>query len=239
MIFRTVLFATALAVSCSRVALAGDIALTTLEWPPYSGADLSDGGLSVKAAKAAADANGDTITWTVLPWQRAVQSGLEEDGFLGYFPEYYSEGLTGTCAFSDSLGDSPLGFVERSDDPLEWTTLEDLAAYSIGTVQGYVNTEAFDAMAAEGKLTIEAVADDVTNLRKVAAGRIKAAVIDRNVMEYLIENDASLTDEAGTLRFNDHLLENKTLHVCFRQSPEGLAALERFNGGLAKVGAAK
>jgi polar amino acid transport system substrate-binding protein len=238
MVFRSVFFVTALVLSCSRITLAEDMALTTLEWPPYSGADLAGGGLSAQAVKAAGDANGDAITWTVLPWQRAVKTGLEDPGFLGYFPEYYSEGLTDKCAFSDSLGDSPLGFVERVDDPLEWTTLKDLTVYSLGTVQGYVNTENFDTMVADGSLSVEAVVDDVTNLRKVAAGRIKAAVIDRNVMEYLIENDPSLKEQAGALRFNDHLLENKPLHVCFRKSPEGLAALERFNGGLAKRGAA-
>lgn len=233
-VMRTLSVAAVLA-ALTAPALAADLHLTTLEWPPYSGAGLTDMGASVAVARAAAEASGDALKVEVLPWQRAVQTGLEQPGYVGYFPEYHSAELEATCAFSDSLGDSPLGLVERAAEPVAWQTLDDLKPHVIGTVQGYVNTADFDAMAASGALKVEPVVDDLTNLRKVGGGRIPAAVIDRNVMAYLLKHEASLADAAGVLQFNGRLLENKTLHVCFRKDADGLAARDRFNAGLAKI----
>lgn len=214
---------------------AADIRLTTLDWPPYSGSGLPELGASSAVVARAAAAAGDTFSAEVLPFQRAVKVGLEDAGFVGYYPEYHSKDLEATCAFSGPLGTSPLGLVERKAQPLTWKTIDDLKGHTIGVVQGYVNTAEFDAKAADGTLTVEAVVDDATNLRKVAAGRIPAAVIDRHVMNYLLKNDPALAPLAGTLQFNPVMLERKTLHVCFRKSPEGTAARERFEAGLAKV----
>lgn len=227
--------AAALVVASMGPGLAEELKLTTLEWPPYSGSGLPEGGTAVSTASAATAKTGDTLVHEVLPWQRAVQTGLEQPGYAGYFPEYKSASLEETCAFSDSLGDSPLGLVERKDAPLAWNAVSDLGAYTIGTVKGYVNTAEFDSLAEAGSLKVEPTTDDLTNLRKVAAGRIDAAVIDRNVMDYLLQNESSLAEAAGALQFNDKLLENKTLHVCFRKDADGMAALERFNEGLAAL----
>lgn len=206
--------------------------LTSLDWPPYSGEALDEGGLSVKVARAAFEAAGHSMEVVFLPWQRAVATGLGE-GYVGYFPEYYSPELAEEkCAFSAKMGSGPLGFVESTSAPVEWTTLDDLAGLEIGTVSGYVNTPEFDARAADGRLSVQPANDDLTNVRKVAAGRLDIAVIDSNVLRWLVDQNPDLD---GQVQMNGTLLADKELFVCFQKSPAGDAAREAFNAGLGQI----
>ncbi len=211
------------------------IKLTSLEWPPFSGVQLPGLGASVAVARAAFGAVGTALETEFYPWQRAVKTGLETSGYAGYFPEYYSEELTNKCLFSKPAGESPLGFVERKDAPVVWNSLDDLASLAIGTVNGYVNTDDFDKRAGDGRLQVEPVVDDITNIRKVANERVRLAVIDRNVFEYLLMTDPSLADIRSKVQFNAHPLEIKKLYICFRKDSTGMAAKRDFDEGLGKI----
>ena len=211
------------------------IKLTSLEWPPFSGTQLPGLGASVAVTRAAFGAAGIGLELEFYPWQRAVKTGLESPGYAGYFPEYFSESLKGQCLFSDPAGQSPLGFVERKDAPVVWNTLNDLTKVTIGTVAGYANTDEFDRLVKDGKIKVEAVVDDITNIRKVASSRVRLAVIDRNVLDYLLSSEPSLADVKRKLQFNEHALEMKKLYVCFRKDAIGVAAKQRFDDGLSKI----
>ncbi|GEO80487.1 substrate-binding periplasmic protein [Pararhodospirillum oryzae] len=206
--------------------------LTSLDWPPYSGATLPDQGYSVKVAREAFAAMGHALEVEFYPWKRAVQTGLGE-GYVGYFPEYHSDDLAaGACAFSDPAGSGPLGLVESTRAPLAWTTLDDLKGRHIGVVSGYVTTPGLAERARAGTLVLEAVTDDLTNIRKVAAGRIDAAEIDANVMTWLVDQNPELK---GSVQMSPHLLDKKKLYVCFQKTETGSMARSIFNEGLKKI----
>lgn len=212
------------------------IRLASLDWPPFSGADLPDGGATIAVARAAYAAVGVTLEVVFAPWARVMRlaQGGEED-VVGYLPEYArADAPWSRC--SASIGESPLGFVERADAPVAWRRLDDLKGRPIGVVRGYANTEAFDRMAADGALITEPVRDDVTNLRKIAGGRLGLAVIDRHVMAHLLADNPDI--RASALRFNANVLENKTLHVCFSKDEAGAHAFALFAEGLARIDAA-
>ncbi len=211
------------------------MSLTSLEWPPYTGADLVDDGASAKVVREALTSAGMDLQVRFFPWQRAVQTAQQDANFIGYFPEYHAESIEVDFLFSDPIGTSPLGFIENTDKPVTWAALNDLKPHTIGVVSGYVNTAEFDAMMESGQLKTDPVTDDATNIRKVAAGRIDLAVMDRNVFLYLLRTDPELRNLEGKLRFNDRLLEIKKLYVCLRKSPEGETALNKLNEGLAKI----
>ncbi len=227
--------AAALALLQTPAQAADSYSLTTLEWPPYTGESLAENGASVKVAKAAFDAVGATLEVKFFPWQRAVNTAKTDANFIGYFPEYYAASIEEEFIFSDKMGSSPLGFIELKANPVTWSSLDDLKGKTIGVVSGYVNTEEFDAQMASGELTTEGVSDDATNIRKVAGGRIDMAVIDKNVYEYLISTNPELQSLASTIQFNDKLLEDKGLFVCFRKSPEGEQAAAAFNQGVKMI----
>ncbi|MBO9473793.1 transporter substrate-binding domain-containing protein [Shimia sp. R10_1] len=229
------LLSLAVAAVVAPAAYAEAVKLTTLEWPPYVMADGS--GASSEAVISTFAAAGDTATVQVFPWNRAVNLAAKDPAWIGVYPEYYdstadAEASGDRCLYSASFGKSPVGFVHRSDNAFDWSGHGDLSAYKIGVVQGYLNEETFDAMVADGRLKVDAGPTDASNLSKVAAGRIDAAVIDRNVFEHLIATEASLADHAGALTFHAVPLAEHDLHVCFENSDAGRAARDRFNGSL-------
>ncbi|BAI74553.1 hypothetical protein AZL_a10220 (plasmid) [Azospirillum sp. B510] len=211
-------------------AKADTVRLTTLEWPPYSGS-LPDNGFSAIVVREAFKAMGHNVEIEVLPWQRAVHNAKEEPGVVGYFPEYPAD-LDG-FSLSESIGESPLGLIVPAGASISDTTPAGLARLKLGVVSGYVNAKPVTEAITAG-LKPEAVVDDATNIRKVAAGRIQAAEIDRYVFSYLMRNSADLQPLQGKVEFGP-ALESKTLHVAFNTKPEGRKWAAIFAEGLKKI----
>lgn len=212
---------------------------TTLEWPPHVEADGS--GPAAAIISAAFALKGQPVIIEVHPWNEAVRLAAEVPGYAGVFPEYYSatadaEAGGQRCLFSHPFGSSPIGFAERRDSPLHWETLGDLAGYRIGTVRGYNNEAMFDLLAATGKITTVISASDEQNLRWLAEGRVSAAVIDKQVFEYLLSNSQDLQEAAGTLQLNSRMLANPEFHICFQNSGDGRKAREVFEEALCQTG---
>lgn len=176
--------ALALGLSLSASAYADTFQLNSLDWPPYTGAKLPEQGTSAKAVKEAFGKGGHKVSVKILPWQRAVDTAKSDPSIVGYFPEYYDASLD--CVFSDPIGTGPLGFAQNSSKPISWQNLDDLKGLRIGVVAGYVNTAEFDERASKGQLNADATQSDEQNLIKLANGRLDLAVIDRNVMDYLL-----------------------------------------------------
>lgn len=216
--------------------VAETVTLTSLEWPPYSGEKLPDGGASVAVARAAFAAMGHELVVEFYPWSRAVKMAQDAGKkYAGYFPEYYADSVAQEFHFSDAMGTGPLGLVEPVAKPVQWTKVEDLSAYTIGVVQDYVNTTEFDTLAAQGKIKTQTVTSDSQDIMKVYGGRVDAAVIDKNVLNYLSKNDAQIQSISSKVQFNAHLLEDKQLFICFRKDDMGKKWQQIYNEGLKKI----
>jgi polar amino acid transport system substrate-binding protein len=210
--------------------------LTSLDWPPYASKSLPQQGASVAVASAAFKAMGYKLVVEFLPWSRAVNEAKNPSSqYMGYFPEYYSNDVAKEFTYSQPMGSGPLGFVEQSGQAITWNTLSDLKGKRIGVVQDYVNTEEFDGLVASGKLRVSAVVSDSKNLRKIINNRLDVAVIDRNVMGYLFKHDKSLKGEDGKAHFQDKLLEDKKLYICFKKNKMGQQMADIYNQGLKKI----
>jgi polar amino acid transport system substrate-binding protein len=212
------------------------IRLTSLEWPPYSGKDLPQQGSSVAIARKAFAAMGYTLEVTFFPWSRAVALAKDKNSqFAGYFPEYYAQDTAEQFIYSKEIGSGPLGFAERIDNSISWSTLTDLAPYDIGIVQDYINTKDFDVLARSNALTTSITINDTNNLKKLVSSRIDLAVVDKNVMEYLFTTDPSLMRKAHLAQFNKQLLEEKKLYICFKKTERGQQYSELLSQGLQQI----
>ncbi|WP_159084468.1 substrate-binding periplasmic protein [Dongshaea marina] len=172
------------------------------------------------------------------PWNRAVNLAKTNKKYAGYFPEYYAKDLEKDFIFSKPFGKGPLGFAELKSKPVPWSSLDDLKGMKLGTVAGYVNTQAFDDMVASGGLKADAARSDMANLQKVGAGRIQLAVIDENVMHYLLKTEPALKRYADKIGFNAKVLEDKKLYVCFRRDGADMQMIDAFNKAVDAVNAA-
>lgn len=208
--------------------------LTSLDWPPYT-ISSEPHGATEEVVRQAFKAAGYTLVVDYLPWNRAVTNAKTDPKYVGYFPEYYSKEAEADFVFSRPVGVGPLGFAERKADPVSWSSLDDLKETVIGTVSGYVNTDDFDNRVKDGRLKVDEARTDALNLRKLDAGRIRLAVIDKNVMEHLLKAEIDLASAAASLQFNGKMLENKDLFICFRNDAKGQEMAKIFNEGLAKI----
>ncbi|MEH6347071.1 MAG: transporter substrate-binding domain-containing protein [Bermanella sp.] len=211
--------------------------MTSLEWPPYSGEKLSRQGVTVATTKAIFKAMGYELVVDFYPWSQAVKLGLDKNSkYLGYFPEYYSSELDKTCNFSETVGSGPLGFAQLKSKPVNWTSLDDIAKLSrVGVVQDYVNSAEFDKRVREGNIKTEAVTSDLENLKKLAANRVPIIVIDKYVLEYLLENSLELQEYKNKIEFNEKLLEDKYLYLCFKNTPQSKTIKKAFDKGAHRV----
>lgn len=207
------------------------VKLTTLDWCPYTCVTAPDGGFSTVIVKEAFKAVGYKAEVEFLPWQRAVLMAKEAKDVVGYYPEYPAEveGFT----LSPAIGTGPLGLIMRKGASVPAPTVEGLKALKLGTVTGYINSALVTAAIAAG-LKPEAVSDDVTNIRKLAAGRIDAAEIDQFVFGHLLKSDPKLADVRNEVVFALPL-QDESLHVAFNKSDYGKKMAAIFAEGLAKI----
>lgn len=212
------------------------VRLASLDWPPFSGPALSDKGAVTAVVRAAFAAIGRRVEVTFYPWNRAVAMTRAGRGADGYFPEYDSPDTRREFVLSVSLGSSPLGFAERTDTPIVWSTLDDLRGRRIGVVDGYTNTDEMDFRIAQGLLSVDSAGSDLINLKKLLGRRIDLAVIDRAVMNDLLRAVPELG--TGRLRFNPRPLGDKTFHVAFRRNARGEVLAAQLAEGLGRIDAA-
>jgi polar amino acid transport system substrate-binding protein len=231
-----VLFAAGLALAGPLRVKADSVTVTTLEWPPYTSAELPLGGATTEVVRQAFAAAGLDIEVEILPWKRAISVAKDDPDAVAYYPGYHCHHVEGFVP-SDPVGNGPLGFAENVNSPVTWTSVDDLGEQKlkIGTVLGYANTDEFDQKAGTGWIKAIPAPDDVTNLRKLVRQRIDLAVIDKLVLSYLLATEPTLKGDANLLRFNSQTLAEKTLYLCFTDDGKGRALRDRFNGGLAKI----
>jgi polar amino acid transport system substrate-binding protein len=232
---RALVLACLLAGGSTALAEPKTVRLTSLEWPPYAGAELPDQGASVVVVREAFKAMGYGVQVDFFPWSTAISKVTTDIEYSGYFPEYLSKEVSSNFHCAGSIGNSPLAFAQRRDKPIAWKSLDDLSTVPIGVVQDYVNTEAFDARVAQNRLKAEISPTDTSSLLKLELNRIDLAVIDSNVFDYLRQSVPQLKRAQGSLELNPKILEMKKLFVCFKRTPEGLRWSKLLSEGLRKI----
>lgn len=208
------------------------ISLATSLWPPYNDASLPGQGMNTELVRLVFARMGITLFPRFLPYERAMLYGLNEPGFLGYFPEYKSSQVLQRCLLSDPIGESPLVLARRVDFPFQYDQPASMLSYSVGVVSGYTNVEEFDRNVANGLQRVEFAKDDEANLYKLLFKREDLAIIDSRVMDWLLTHSDKLKPYARMLVKVEPVLDMQPLYVCFRPNLQGRQLQQRFNAAL-------
>ncbi|WP_168224746.1 substrate-binding periplasmic protein [Rhodoferax aquaticus] len=207
--------------------------VTSLDWQPFSGKALPEGGAGIAVLRAALKAEGIELEVQFYPWTRAIETAKDAT-YAGFYPAWPEDVPAGFSA-SAVVFKSPVGLVEPKSKPLTWTKLEDLKGKKIGTVQDYGNTPEFMKLIKDGVIKTEIVSDDLTNVKKVAGERIDAAFIDLANLDYFLKNDAK--DLASKVQANKKVIDTKDLVLAVNGSFSNKKAAAILNSGLAKINA--
>ena len=222
-----IILQTLLVLAGIQMVQAEKVVLTTLDWEPYIGKKLDNGGFVAEIATEAFKRGGYDLEIKYYPWARTKMMAVNGE-VDGYFPEYYAEDLKEHSLLSDPFEGGPVGFFKRTGSPITYSTLEELKDCKIGVVRGYVNEENFDAA---DYLKKEEVKDDLTNIKKLLAERIDLFVGDKFVGFYLLQQN--MPHMVGQMQFIEPALANMNLYVCVsKKTADADKKQAAFNAGL-------
>jgi polar amino acid transport system substrate-binding protein len=198
------------------------------EWPPFVTPTLPEDGMSGALMRATLDRLGYEARIDYFPWKRAMELGLHDSRYAGLLAVWRSAEREKTCHFSVPIGSTLTVLAYLKDKPVRASRLDDLRGVRVGTVAGYSNGEEFDALAARQQLDVEEGVNDETNVRKLLARRFPAMLIERRVLRHLLATRIAAADR-DRIAVNERLFAERSVHVCFKRSPEGLAQQRAFN----------
>jgi polar amino acid transport system substrate-binding protein len=195
----------------NALALADEVRLVTLEYPPYTTQSHANGGSMIELTRRAFAVSGHTAIIKFRPWARALKEMREGkyDGILPLWPEDITAAKLDVVA-SRALAYSELGFFVRKDAPLTFSALEQLKGQRAGVARGYNYP---DRIMNSGIVTEEA-ADDLTNLRKLAAKRFNLVVLEQQVGQNLLTQNPELQEK---IAWQGQTLASVPLLIGFRQ----------------------
>jgi polar amino acid transport system substrate-binding protein len=194
-------------------------------------------GLANDIVKAAFAAGGVEIELQVLPYERAKQLVIKGTAVacfsMSWQPEYQgvialAERPLFVCAtdYFQNLG-KPMASKQES---------EITARIVVGTVVGYEYPPSVRRLQSQGLLTLEASPSEELNLRKLAAGRVDAALINHDAfktIDFLIDR----AKVAGKVGLAFHCGELGSFIGFSQLNPRGPWARERFDAGYRLIAA--
>lgn len=180
---RTVLAALLLLTLPAARAAAGEkLVVVSSNFEPYFGESLAELGPIARLTRMALENAGYEVDLRIVPWARVLKEGAagKIDVIFGMWRSQEREAWV---AFSAPLVDNEIGLYKRRGDPLTFSSLGDLkaAGVAVGAVRGYANPPAVQ----RSGVTLDEASDDEANLRKLLAGRVKVALMDKGIGAFL------------------------------------------------------
>jgi polar amino acid transport system substrate-binding protein len=204
------------------------IRLAAEEWPPFVTPTLPDDGVSAAMTRAVLDRLGYRARIDYFPWKRAMDIGLRDTRYAGLLVVYRTAEREALCHFSAPVANTAMVLAWLKDQPVRAGRLADLGGVRIGTVDGYSNGAEFDALVRARQLDVEEGVSDETNLRKLLARRFPVMVIERHVLWHLLATRFPAA-ERNRIVTDGRLFSPRTMHICFRRSPEGQRQQQAFD----------
>lgn len=201
--------------------------LATLEWEPFVGEHLEDLGFGAEILREAFHRAGYRVSFSFMPWVRALKE-VEIGTYDAVCFAYHSRRRSRKYLFSSSYAKSILGFCKLRGSGIRFHSLQDLRPYRIGVVRGFVNTPEFDALESLKK---EEVKNEQMNLKKLLNRRIDLIVIDKFILQHLLERD--FPGQKDAVQFLAPPLTVQPLHLMFSKKLESSEGKVRaFNQAL-------
>ncbi len=206
------------------------VLIYTSDYEPYYGEKMTDFGPVAKITVLALKEAGYDSEIKLRPWARCLKKAqIGKCDIL--IAVWYSAKRENWMAFTDPILVNENGIYKRKSDNLVFTNCNELIKNNnvvVGSVRGYVLPECFRQ---EG-LVVENVTTDLMNMRKLVAGRIRLALVDKYVGFHLLKNEGMENE----IEWLATLVENP-LRIGIMKNAKGdwKTRLENFNKALAKL----
>jgi polar amino acid transport system substrate-binding protein len=213
--------------------------LAAEEWPPYVTASLPDDGMSTAYTAAVLAKSATPLQVEYFPWKRTMELGLHDPRYAGFLAVWRTPERDRLCHFSTSVGNTLTVLAYLKEAPLAASSLADLKGQRIGTVAGYANGAEFDALVHAGSIATEEAVSDEINLRKLLTRRFPAMLIERRVLRHLLSSPRFTRAERDRIGVLDQLFRERSVHVCFQRTEQGLARQRAFDAAAREIDLAR
>lgn len=204
------------------------------EYAPLLGEKLRYGGVLSRLVSEVYRRANVTVNYSWYPNNRAIQLARigEVDGSAGWTP---NDDRRRDLLFTDEVLPFRMVLFQRRGENYPWRTLADLSRYRFGITVGNFYSDTFTRLQEKGVLKVDSAGDDVSNLRKLAAGRIDL---------FPMESEAGMLTtmlhlgpaEATRIVPQDRAYWSTPLCVAIsRKSPHAAELVARFNRELKKL----
>jgi polar amino acid transport system substrate-binding protein len=210
------------------------VSITVGEWPPYVSADLKDYGIAPRIVTAAFDIYKIKVEYEFFPWMRAFTSAKkgEYDATLLYVRTSEREK---DFIFSDVVITGKAVFFHLKAKPFSWKTTDDLIGLKIGGLTSGSYPWFENAHKAGKNLKMDTVGDEVTNFKKLLAGRVDIISIDQLTGNTILKKNFTST-EINRVTFNPKIIESWVYCLMFsKKSDKAIQMVKLFNRGLQEL----
>lgn len=145
-------------------------------------------GIAVDVVTELAKRAGFDVKIQTYPWARVLQQ-LQDGQVDGAFSVYEKEERKEFCLYTGVIHYDELRIATRSDRQFDFSGIKSLYGKTIGKGRDvYVGSE-FDAAVRDGKISVSEVNDmDMSNIKKLYAGRVDAVIGSPAAMMYYAES---------------------------------------------------
>lgn len=203
----------------------------TVNWAPYYGSELENGGVIAELARAAFEQQGHSLKVEFIPWKRAMAMAKRGryDAVLG---AYHNAERAQDFIFSTPFYDIEIGLMALNDLGLRtYDSLKALKSYRIGYNDGWAYGDAFENA---DYLKKDPASNQTLNVRKLFHERIDIVAMARGIFRYEVNQmeNASLDE----VTFIEPVLRTGELHMVFSKEIDNARALrDAFDTGMAAI----
>lgn len=190
--------------------------ITSLNWEPYSGAEMASQGNSIQKLREVLKKEGIRLVVEFYPWARAQHLAATKEyvGFFPAWPEEVGEGFVG----SSPVDWSEIGLLKRSGETVTFQNMDELFRnYKVGLVGTYTYPKEIEDAAQKYPANADRAPHEVSLLQKLSQKRHPVAITDPNVMMFLAEKNGIHNVEPV------QVLMKKELVVAFRNGEDNKA----------------
>jgi polar amino acid transport system substrate-binding protein len=162
--------------------------ITSLNWQPYSGAEIMNQGNSIQKLRSILKKEKIELLVEFHPWKRS-QAKAKSKEYIGYFPAWPEEVYEGFIA-SRVIDWSDIAVMKQSNNSVVFKDIDELfQKYKVGVVRTYTYPKAIEDAMKKYPHNVDSTMSEVSLLKKLSSGRHPVAITDPNVMKYLAEKE--------------------------------------------------
>lgn len=211
----------------------GTFTVAAGEWPPFIGKKINHNGIVGSIISESFANEGMDIGYAFYPWKRAMEQAKKGDDDATA-PWSMTEQRNKDFYFSEPIIEEVNILLHRKDSTLKWNDITDLSQYKIGGTIGYFYGKEFEEAEKNKTLQVQRTNKDITNLKKLLAGRVDIFVVEKNVANAMINKLTA--QQKSELVMNEKPLNTRNLYLLFSKSKSSNQdKVTAFNKGLKKL----